>query len=153
MKGQQQTQSHHHTREAPQGHSARTIAEPQYMEEQRNLQDLGKAAFSVGTEWDRLDSVYKYDWDFTNLEHEFEQGGKSTSLVLLRLHLIISFSSGSNSDASSRCRLGRRPWRLGLGRFREGRGDSSDEADEDGLDPLQPSGGQRGVAIRKSIPV
>ncbi|KAK9923488.1 hypothetical protein M0R45_031905 [Rubus argutus] len=45
------------------------------MEEKCNLQDLWKAAFPVGTEWDPLESVYKYDWDFTNLEREFE-GGK-----------------------------------------------------------------------------
>ncbi|KAL6139062.1 hypothetical protein ACLB2K_064339 [Fragaria x ananassa] len=49
---------------------------PQYVEEQRNLQDLWKAAFLVGTKWDRLDSVYKYNWDFRNLEKEFEEGGK-----------------------------------------------------------------------------
>ncbi|XP_050382121.1 protein HEAT INTOLERANT 4-like [Argentina anserina] len=54
-----------------------TQPEPEYVEEQRNLQDLWKAPFPIGTELDLLDSLYKYDWDFSNLEKEFEEeGGK-----------------------------------------------------------------------------
>ncbi|XP_048232789.1 protein HEAT INTOLERANT 4-like [Ricinus communis] len=49
--------------------------EPEYFEDQRNLEDLWKAAFPVGTEWDQLDSVYQYNWNFSNLEDAFEEGG------------------------------------------------------------------------------
>ncbi|CAN0865190.1 Protein HEAT INTOLERANT 4 [Linum grandiflorum] len=48
--------------------------EPEYFEKKRNMEDLWKAVFPVGTEWDHLDS-YKYNWDFSNLEEAFEEGG------------------------------------------------------------------------------
>ncbi|ONI33618.1 hypothetical protein PRUPE_1G436000 [Prunus persica] len=51
-------------------------SEPEYLEEPRNLEDLWKAAFPVGTEWDQLDAVYRFKWDFSNLEQAFEEGGK-----------------------------------------------------------------------------
>ncbi|KAI9165083.1 hypothetical protein LWI28_007357 [Acer negundo] len=51
-------------------------AETEYFEDQRNLEDLWKAVFPVGTEWDQLDSVYQYNWNFSNLEDAFEEGGK-----------------------------------------------------------------------------
>ncbi|GAV62992.1 hypothetical protein CFOL_v3_06514 [Cephalotus follicularis] len=51
-------------------------SEPQYFQDKRNLEDLWKMAFPVGTEWDQLDSVYKYNWNFSNLEDAFEEGGK-----------------------------------------------------------------------------
>ncbi|KAM7261566.1 hypothetical protein ACFE04_020643 [Oxalis oulophora] len=51
-------------------------AEPEYFEEKRNMEDLWKEAFPVGTEWDQLDAVYKYNWNFRNLEDAFEEGGK-----------------------------------------------------------------------------
>ncbi|EOX92257.1 Myosin-H heavy chain isoform 2 [Theobroma cacao] len=50
--------------------------EPEYFEDKRNLEDLWKAAFPVGTEWDQLDSVYQVSWNFSNLEDAFEEGGK-----------------------------------------------------------------------------
>ncbi|KAJ4965447.1 hypothetical protein NE237_017296 [Protea cynaroides] len=50
-------------------------AEPEYFSEKRNLEDLWKAVFPVGTEWDQLDSVYQFNWDFSNLENAFEEGG------------------------------------------------------------------------------
>jgi hypothetical protein len=40
------------------------------------MEDLWKEAFPVGTEWDQLDAVYKYNWNFKNLEDAFEEGGK-----------------------------------------------------------------------------
>uniref|UniRef100_A0A7I4AVM0 Uncharacterized protein n=1 Tax=Physcomitrium patens TaxID=3218 RepID=A0A7I4AVM0_PHYPA len=46
------------------------------IEEYRPLGTLWKEAFPVGTEWDQYDKVYEIDWDFTNLENEFEEGGK-----------------------------------------------------------------------------
>nr|PNR48559.1 hypothetical protein PHYPA_013036 [Physcomitrium patens] len=45
-------------------------------EEYRPLGTLWKEAFPVGTEWDQYDHVYEIDWDFSNLESEFEEGGK-----------------------------------------------------------------------------
>ncbi|XP_019095982.1 PREDICTED: probable serine/threonine-protein kinase kinX [Camelina sativa] len=50
--------------------------EPEYFMEKRNLEDLWKAAFPVGTEWDQLESLYEFNWDFTNLEEALEEGGK-----------------------------------------------------------------------------
>ncbi|XP_031477775.1 protein HEAT INTOLERANT 4-like [Nymphaea colorata] len=49
--------------------------EPEYLPDRRNLEDLWIAAFPVGTEWHHLDSLYKINWDFSNLEKAFEEGG------------------------------------------------------------------------------
>ncbi|XP_043693148.1 protein HEAT INTOLERANT 4-like [Telopea speciosissima] len=49
--------------------------EPEYFPEKRNLEDLWQAAFPVGTEWDQLDSLNKFKWNFSNLENAFEEGG------------------------------------------------------------------------------
>ncbi|XP_021759208.1 uncharacterized protein LOC110724121 [Chenopodium quinoa] len=49
--------------------------EPEYFEDQRNLEDLWKEVFPVGTEWDQMHLVYQYNWNFTNLENAFEEGG------------------------------------------------------------------------------
>ncbi|KAK4417270.1 protein HEAT INTOLERANT 4 [Sesamum alatum] len=51
-------------------------AEPEYFPEKRNLEDLWQQVFPVGTEWDQLDMVYQYKWDFSNLEDAFEEGGE-----------------------------------------------------------------------------
>ncbi|KAG7535508.1 hypothetical protein ISN45_Aa08g029360 [Arabidopsis thaliana x Arabidopsis arenosa] len=51
-------------------------AEPEYFEEKRNLEDLWKDTFPVGTEWDQQDAVYDFNWDFKNLEEALEEGGK-----------------------------------------------------------------------------
>ncbi|XP_059432329.1 protein HEAT INTOLERANT 4-like [Corylus avellana] len=51
-------------------------SEPEYFEDKRNLEDLWKAVFPVGTEWDQLDAVYQFKWNFSNLEDAFEEGGK-----------------------------------------------------------------------------
>ncbi|OMO82443.1 hypothetical protein COLO4_23020 [Corchorus olitorius] len=51
-------------------------AEAKDLEEKHKLEDLWKAAFPVGTEWDQLDSVYQYKWKFSTLEDAFKQGGK-----------------------------------------------------------------------------
>lgn len=50
--------------------------ETKYFEEKRNLEDLWKEVFPVGTEWDQLHLVYQYNWNFTNLENAFEEGGE-----------------------------------------------------------------------------
>uniref|UniRef100_A0A6M2EJ14 Protein HEAT INTOLERANT 4-like n=1 Tax=Populus davidiana TaxID=266767 RepID=A0A6M2EJ14_9ROSI len=49
--------------------------EPEYFEDKRNLEDLWKEIFPVGTEWDQLDKVYGFNWNFSNLENAFEEGG------------------------------------------------------------------------------
>ncbi|KAK1391948.1 protein HEAT INTOLERANT 4 [Heracleum sosnowskyi] len=51
------------------------VVQPHYFPDQRNLEDLWQQVFPVGTEWDQLDLVYQYKWDFSNLENAFEQGG------------------------------------------------------------------------------
>ncbi|KAL0448885.1 UNVERIFIED_CONTAM: protein HEAT INTOLERANT 4 [Sesamum latifolium] len=50
--------------------------EPEYFPEKRNLEDLWEQVFPVGTEWDQLDMVYQYKWNFSNLEDAFEEGGE-----------------------------------------------------------------------------
>ncbi|GAB2282938.1 Protein HEAT INTOLERANT 4 [Dionaea muscipula] len=50
--------------------------EPEYFPDQRSLEDLWKEVFPVGTEWDQLDSVYQYNWNFSNLEDAFEDEGE-----------------------------------------------------------------------------
>ncbi|XP_065875021.1 protein HEAT INTOLERANT 4-like [Euphorbia lathyris] len=49
--------------------------EPQYFEDKRNLEDLWKEVFPVGTEWDQLEGLYQFNWNFSNLEDAFEEGG------------------------------------------------------------------------------
>ncbi|KAI3776600.1 hypothetical protein L1987_46386 [Smallanthus sonchifolius] len=50
-------------------------AEPEFFDEQRQLEDLWKQIFPVGTEWDQLDLLSEYKWNFSNLEDAFEEGG------------------------------------------------------------------------------
>ncbi|KAG2309952.1 hypothetical protein Bca52824_021509 [Brassica carinata] len=42
-------------------------------EDERNLEGLWKAAFPVGTEWDQLDALYEFNWDFKHLEEALEE--------------------------------------------------------------------------------
>eukprot|EP00249_Psilotum_nudum_P006585 c19906_g1_i1 orf=232-1224(+) len=42
----------------------------------RRMEDLWKEAFPVGTEWDQYERVYEINWDFSNLERAFDEGGK-----------------------------------------------------------------------------
>ncbi|GKV25294.1 hypothetical protein SLEP1_g34753 [Rubroshorea leprosula] len=49
---------------------------PEYFEDKRNLEDLWTAAFPVGTEWEQMDTLYNFNWNFSNLEEAFEEGGK-----------------------------------------------------------------------------
>ncbi|KAG5534053.1 hypothetical protein RHGRI_022260 [Rhododendron griersonianum] len=51
-------------------------SEPEFFPDKRNLEDLWKQVFPVGTEWDQLDQVYQYKWNFSNLENAFEEGGE-----------------------------------------------------------------------------
>ncbi|KAL4589972.1 hypothetical protein LXL04_002885 [Taraxacum kok-saghyz] len=82
-------------------------SEPEYFEDQRELEDLWKQVFPVGTEvcatatpymltssvsihsvgyslgftstfllqWDQLDLLSEYKWNFSNLENAFDEGG------------------------------------------------------------------------------
>ncbi|KAL0888226.1 hypothetical protein Bca101_012209 [Brassica carinata] len=76
--------------------------EPEYFEDERNLEGLWKAAFPVGTEWDKLDAVYEFNWDFKNLEEALEEGGLlhgkkvfvfGCTELSLSLNLFISYGS------------------------------------------------------------
>ncbi|XP_057502049.1 protein HEAT INTOLERANT 4-like [Actinidia eriantha] len=51
-------------------------SEPEFFPDKRNLEDLWQQVFPVGTEWDQLDLVYQYKWNFSNLENAFEEGGE-----------------------------------------------------------------------------
>ncbi|KAL1567990.1 Protein HEAT INTOLERANT 4 [Salvia divinorum] len=55
---------------------AKPETETEYFAEKRNLEDLWLQVFPVGTEWDQLDMVYEYKWNFTNLEEALEEGGE-----------------------------------------------------------------------------
>lgn len=65
---------------APRAKRSKAVAkpkpEPEYFEDKRNMEDLWKTAFPVGTEWDQLDSMYEFNWDFSNLEEALEEGGR-----------------------------------------------------------------------------
>ncbi|KAJ6795275.1 uncharacterized protein M6B38_253615 [Iris pallida] len=50
--------------------------ETMYFEEKRSLEDLWQAAFPVGTEWDNMDKLRDINWNFSNLESAFEEGGE-----------------------------------------------------------------------------
>ncbi|CAI5507966.1 unnamed protein product [Closterium sp. Naga37s-1] len=39
------------------------------------MEDIWKEAFPVGTEWDQYDKVYDIEWDFSNLDEAFDEGG------------------------------------------------------------------------------
>lgn len=54
----------------------KTVSPVDYFPDKRNLEDLWQQVFPVGTEWDQLDLVYQYKWDFSNLENAFEEGGE-----------------------------------------------------------------------------
>ncbi|CAK7337922.1 unnamed protein product [Dovyalis caffra] len=55
--------------------ASKPVPEPEYFEDQRNFEDLWKQVFPVGTEWDQLEKVYGFNWNFSNLEDAFEEGG------------------------------------------------------------------------------
>ncbi|KAE8706836.1 protein CPR-5-like isoform X1 [Hibiscus syriacus] len=59
VKSSQENQNGNH-KPAPKAKRAKTSkpqSEPEYFEDKRNLEDLWKEAFPVGTEWDQLDTV------------------------------------------------------------------------------------------------
>ncbi|XP_060184212.1 protein HEAT INTOLERANT 4-like [Lycium barbarum] len=55
---------------------AKPETETEYFPDKRNLEDLWQEVFPVGTEWDQIDMVYQYKWNFSNLEDAFEEGGE-----------------------------------------------------------------------------
>ncbi|XP_019234252.1 PREDICTED: uncharacterized protein LOC109214761 [Nicotiana attenuata] len=55
---------------------AKPQTETEYFPDKRNLEDLWQEVFPVGTEWDQIDMVYQYKWNFSNLEDAFEEGGE-----------------------------------------------------------------------------
>ncbi|KAL6651879.1 hypothetical protein ACP70R_010804 [Stipagrostis hirtigluma subsp. patula] len=50
--------------------------ETEYFPEKRNLEDLWLSAFPVGTEWENIDKIKEFNWNFENLEKCLEEGGK-----------------------------------------------------------------------------
>ncbi|KAF7840011.1 pentatricopeptide repeat-containing protein [Senna tora] len=88
-------QSANKTSRAKRARTSKAEPEPEYFEDKRNLmynaskfkkqlmveteaivyEDLWRETFPVGTEWDQLDSVYQFNWNFSNLENAFEEGG------------------------------------------------------------------------------
>ncbi|PNT62061.1 hypothetical protein BRADI_5g24895v3 [Brachypodium distachyon] len=50
--------------------------EAEYFPEQRNLEDLWLSAFPIGTEWENIDKIKEFNWNFENLEKALEEGGK-----------------------------------------------------------------------------
>ncbi|KAF9598640.1 hypothetical protein IFM89_029890, partial [Coptis chinensis] len=47
----------------------------EFFQEKRNMEDLWRAVFPVGTELDQFDMVYRFNWNFSNLEDAFEENG------------------------------------------------------------------------------
>ncbi|GJN01450.1 hypothetical protein PR202_ga18717 [Eleusine coracana subsp. coracana] len=50
-------------------------ADTEYFPEKRNLEDLWLSAFPVGTEWENIDKIKEFNWNFENLEKALEEGG------------------------------------------------------------------------------
>ncbi|XP_016735047.1 protein HEAT INTOLERANT 4 isoform X8 [Gossypium hirsutum] len=71
-----QKENHKLASQAKRAKTSKPQPQLEYFEDKRNLEDLWKAAFPVGTEWDQLDSVYQFNWNFLNLEEAFEEGGR-----------------------------------------------------------------------------
>ncbi|CAH1421711.1 unnamed protein product [Lactuca virosa] len=68
---QQQQRNKEHTKvtRAPKRSKvSKPESEPEFFEEQRDMEDLWKQAFPVGTEWHQLDLLSEYKWNFSNLE-------------------------------------------------------------------------------------
>ncbi|CAN4106470.1 unnamed protein product [Withania somnifera] len=63
-------------RQAKRAKIAKPETETEYFPDKRNLEDLWQEVFPVGTEWDQIDMVYQYKWNFSNLEDAFEEGGE-----------------------------------------------------------------------------
>ncbi|XP_021887456.1 uncharacterized protein LOC110806821 [Carica papaya] len=69
--------------------------EPEYFEDQRNLEDLWRAIYPVGTEWDQLDSLYDGKWSFSNLEVADVFYSKFKDIVVFKLSQLV-FYKGEN---------------------------------------------------------
>ncbi|CAN6206318.1 unnamed protein product [Urochloa humidicola] len=48
----------------------------EYFPERRNLEDLWLSAFPIGTEWENIDKIKEFNWNFENLEKTLEEGGE-----------------------------------------------------------------------------
>jgi hypothetical protein len=56
--------------------SPKPETEAEYFPEKRNLEDLWLSAFPVGTEWENIDKIKEFNWNFENLEKALEEGGE-----------------------------------------------------------------------------
>ncbi|XP_057972415.1 protein HEAT INTOLERANT 4-like [Malania oleifera] len=72
---EEQAEHKESTTRAKRVRASKPETEPEFFEEKRNLEDLWREVFPVGTEWEQLDTLYKYNWNFSNLEQAFEEGG------------------------------------------------------------------------------
>ncbi|XP_066393385.1 protein HEAT INTOLERANT 4-like [Miscanthus floridulus] len=48
----------------------------EYFPRKRNLEDLWWSAFPIGTEWESIDKIKEFNWNFENLEKTLEEGGE-----------------------------------------------------------------------------
>ncbi|XP_066332976.1 protein HEAT INTOLERANT 4-like isoform X1 [Miscanthus floridulus] len=46
------------------------------MPRKRNLEDLWWSVFPIGTEWESIDMIKEFNWNFENLEKTLEEGGE-----------------------------------------------------------------------------
>ncbi|KAL3688822.1 hypothetical protein R1sor_015131 [Riccia sorocarpa] len=67
------SQNRSRTRQRASNHKNFTTISPE--KERGRLADLWKEAFPVGTEWDQYEKVYEINWEFSNLENAFDEGG------------------------------------------------------------------------------
>ncbi|KAK1698874.1 hypothetical protein QYE76_015769 [Lolium multiflorum] len=60
------------------GKRARATPRPEaeYSREKRNLEDLWLSAFPIGTEWEHIDKIEEFNWNFQNIEKALEEGGE-----------------------------------------------------------------------------
>lgn len=60
------------------GKRAKATPKPdaEYFADRRNLEDLWSSAFPIGTEWENIDKIKEFNWNFQNLEKALEEGGE-----------------------------------------------------------------------------
>ncbi|CAH1421712.1 unnamed protein product [Lactuca virosa] len=86
---QQQQRNKEHTKvtRAPKRSKvSKPESEPEFFEEQRDMEDLWKQAFPVGTEWHQLDLLSEYKWNFSNLEKYMQQSHLTREDTILSFH-------------------------------------------------------------------
>ncbi|KAJ1281146.1 hypothetical protein BS78_04G286000 [Paspalum vaginatum] len=54
----------------------KTKNETECFPEKRNMEDLWLSAFPVGTEWENIDKIKEFNWNFENLDKTLDEGGE-----------------------------------------------------------------------------